>query len=270
MNTSDFRNLTAYVEMDEAHAVVQSLVVEYAERLEQFAAGESELAGVAAALFPFARSRRGELDAYADVGLYAQFLGGFGNDVYLVEFFHHDEDTLAHLLREQSQLDVALVFISVADDERVALALHGDDGVQFGLGTGFKSEVELLAVTDDFLYHGLHLVHLDGIDDKVLCLVVVFLGCFLKATGGFLNAVVEDVGETQQHRWGDVAQRQFVHDVAQVNLGVVFTGGDIHVAFVVDTKVRGAPAIDVVELLRIFDGPFLHFSVRKFFRWFDV
>jgi hypothetical protein len=69
-----------------------------------------------------------------------------------------------------SELDVALIFVTVADDERVALALNGDHGMQFRLGAGFKTEVELAAMADNLFHYRLHLVHLDRIDDKVLAL----------------------------------------------------------------------------------------------------
>ncbi len=66
-----------------------------------------------------------------------------GDGVDLVQLLDDDEDTLAHLLRQQRQFDVALVLVAIAYDQRVALALDGDDGVQFGFGTGLQTKVEL-------------------------------------------------------------------------------------------------------------------------------
>ena len=76
--------------------------------------------------------------------------------------------------------------------------------MKFWFGTRLQSEVELLTVRDDFLHNRLHLVYLDRIDDKVFSLVsILFLG-FLKTAGCLLNAVVEDVWETEQYRSVDV------------------------------------------------------------------
>ena len=250
--------LAAYVEVDEPERVVQALLVEYLQGFEQLRACQPELRGVASALFPLAAAARSQLNAYAQVGFHVQLLGGAGNDFQLVELLHNDEYALAHLLCEQRQLNVALVFVSVADDERVALALYGYHGVELGLRAGLQSEVELASVGDNLLHHGLHLVHLDGIDYEVLALVVVLLGGLHEALRGLLDAVVENVGEAQQHRRGDVAQRKLVHDLAQVNLGCVLAGGNKHVSLFVDAEVGGAPAIDVVEFSRVFSCPFLH------------
>ena len=190
--------------------------------------------------------------------LHVELLGGLGDDLQFVELFDDDEDAFAHLLGQQRQFNIALVLVSVAHDERVALALYGDDGMQFGLRSGLQSEVELASVADDLFHHRLHLVHLDGVDDEVLPLVVVFLLGLLKATGRLLDAVVEDVGEAQQHGRGHIAQRQFVHHVAQVYLRVVFTRRHKDITFLVDTKVRGSPSVDVVKFLGVFYCPLLH------------
>ncbi len=251
--------------MDESQAVAHALFVENLQRLEQFRRGEAEFRGVAAAVFPFSGARRGQLNANAEVGHHAELFGGAGDDVELVELLHDDENTLAHLLREQRQLDVRLVFIAVADDERVALALHGDDGVQLGLRAGLESEVELASVRDDFLDHGLRLVHLHGIDDEILALIVVFLARFFEAARRLFDTAVENVGKAQQHGRRDIAQRQFVDDFAQVDLRLVLAGCHIDVSRLIDTEIRDSPTVQVVEFLRVFNRPFFHIR-RKIFK----
>jgi len=193
------------------------------------------------------------------VGFTPSFCTGY--DVNLIELLNHDEDALAHLLSQQRQLNVGLVLVSVADDERVAVTLHGDDGVQLRLAAGLQSEVELASVGDDFLHDGLHLVYLDGVDDVALALVVILLGSLLEARCGLLDAVVENVGEAKEHRRGDVAQLQFIYYLTQIGRLAVLEGRDTHVAFLVDREVRGAPAVDVVELLRVFNSPL--FQINK-------
>ena len=119
--------------MDESDAVVQTLVVECFKRLEQLRRAQSELRSVASALLPFARSARSQLDTNADVRLNAKLLCGSGNQSYLAHLLNNDKYALAHLLCEQRQFDVALILVAVAHDDRVALALHSDNGMQLGL-----------------------------------------------------------------------------------------------------------------------------------------
>ena len=252
-------NLRSDVEVNEVQAVVQPLLVERLQRLEQLRRSESELGGIAAALGPFSRPAGCQFDADAEVRLHIQLLRCPGNEVYFVELLHHDEDALAHLLRQQSQFDVALILVTVADDERVALALYGDDCVQLGLRPGLQSQIELASVGDDFLHHRLHLIHLNRIDDEVLGLESVLLSCLLEAGRSLLDTVVKNVGETEQHRRRDITQGELVHDIAQVYLRVVLTGRDIHVTLAVYAEVRCAPSRDVVQFLRIFNRPLFHF-----------
>ena len=207
---------------------------------------------------------RCELDANAEVGPHVEFFGGAGDDVEFVELLHDDEDALSHLLRQQCQLNVALIFISVADDERVALALHGDDGMQFGLRAGLESEVELASVAHNLLHHRLHLIDLDGIDDEVFALIVVLFRCFSEAVEGFFYSAVENVGKTQQCRCADVAQGQFVHYFAEVDAGTALDGCHADIAFFVDVEVGASPAADVVEFAGIFNGPFFHSRSGEF------
>ena len=77
--------------------------------------------------------------------------------------------------------------------------------MEFRLRASLQSEVELLAVRDNLLNDRLHLVHLNRIDDKVFSLVSILFLCLLKTAGCLLDAVVEDVWETEQYGSIDVA-----------------------------------------------------------------
>ena len=241
-------NLTADVEVNQLQAILQVLLVEEVQGFEQLAGSEAELAGVSTALLPLATATGGQLDADANVGAHLQLTRHLSDDVQLVELLHHEVDALAHLLSQQSHLDEALVLVAVAHHERVGVGVDTDDGMQLRFGAGFETQVELLAMLDHLLHHGAHLIHLDRIDNEVLSLIAILLGRLLEAAGNLLDAVVQDVGEAQQHRRRNVAQLQFVHHVAQVNLYVVFAWRHVHVALVVYTEVRRAPTVDVVEL----------------------
>ena len=165
----------------------------------------------------------------------------------------------AKLLREDGKLDIALILIAIADDERVALALLRDHDMELWLGAGLKTEVELAAVRSDLIDHGLHLVHLDRIDHIALAFeVILFLG-FLIARRHLLDTVIENVGEAQEHRRRDITQRKVVHQFAQVDLDIVLHGRHVDMSLLIDAKVRGTPSLDVVELLRVFYSPLFHY-----------
>ena len=106
---------------------------------------------------------------------------------------------------KQGELDEFLVLITIADDERVGVGAKGDDGVELGFGAGLQANVALLTVADNLFDHGAHLVHLDGHHHEVLAMELVFFGGLLEAGVDFVDAVVQDVGETQQHRSRDIA-----------------------------------------------------------------
>ena len=102
---------------------------------------------------------------------------------------------LAHLLCQQSQFYITLILIAVAHDDGITLTLHGDDGVQLWFRTSLQPKVELPTVRDDFLYHWLHLIHLDGIDHIVLTLIIILLTGLPETAPCLLDTVVKDIGE---------------------------------------------------------------------------
>ena len=252
-------DLAADVEVYEPQAVAQSELVEHLQGHEELGGVEAELRCVASALAPFAAAARCELDADAQVGVYAELLGGLGDDGQLGQFLDDEEDALAHLLRQQSQFDEVLVLVPVADDEAVGVHVCGEHGVQFGLGACFEAQVVAFAVADDFLHDGPHLVDLDGEDDEVFALVVVLFARLAEAFVGLLNAVVEDVGEAKEYGSRDVACSQLVDDLFQVYLYAVLLGCDIDVPLFVDAKVIDSPTLDVVEFLGVLNAPLFHF-----------
>ena len=258
LDTAYLGNLAADVEVNQLEAILQLLAFQEVECFEQFATGQAELAGVSAALFPLAAAARGQLDTNADVGAHTQLLGHLGDKVQFVEFLHHQEDAFAHLLRQQGHFDEALVLVAVAHHERVGVGIDANYGMQFWLRTRFKAQVKLLAVGNHLLHHGSHLVHLDGVDNEVLSLVAILGSSLFEAARHFFDAVVEDVGESDQHGSRHVAQLQFVHQFPQVHGHAIFLGGDHYMALLIDTKVRSAPSRDVVELFGVFNTPFSH------------
>ena len=221
-DAANFRDLRTDVEMNEFQAVVHAHFVERLQGLQQFGRVEAELGGVAAALLPLARARRGELDAYAEVGAHAEFLRGAGNAYEFGHLFDDEEHALAHFLCQERKFYKVLVFVAVADNQAVAVHVRGQHGVQFGFAAGFEAEVVLLAVADNLFNHGAHLVYLNRVDDKVVGFVVVLLFGAVEAFCGLLDAVVKDIGEAQQDGRGDVARVEFVNYFLEVYFHAVF------------------------------------------------
>ena len=50
---------------------------------------------------------------------------------------------------------------------------------------------------------------------------------------------------------------KFIHHLLEVNLHVILLRCHIDVSFVIDTEEVDSPALDVIGLLGIFNGPFL-------------
>ena len=104
-----------------------------------------------------------------------------------------------------------MFFVCGAVYRRGRVGIDSDDRMQFRFGTGFQSQVEFLAMADDLFYHGTYLVDLNGINDEILSFVVIFLGSLLEAIAGFLDTVVQNVGNPYQYGSRQVPNGQFVH-----------------------------------------------------------
>ena len=188
------------MEMNEFEAILHVVLLNILECRQEFTRSQTKLASIATTLFPLARARCCQLDADTHVGTHTQFLGSTRDDFQFVEFLHHNENALTHLLGEQRQLYVILVFIAIADDQRIAVHIDRQHGMQFWLRTRFQTQVELLAMLDDFLHHGANLIDLNGVNDEVLPIVAILIGSLLEAGGSLLNTVIDDVRESHQHR----------------------------------------------------------------------
>ena len=127
------------MEMDQSEAVTHTFLVQHFQRLQEFCTGQSELRSIATALFPFSGATGSQFDADTDIRTDIHLLGFTGDDLQLVHLLHNDEDLLTHLLGQQGQFDITLILITVTDDNRVALTLHGDNGMQFGFRTSLQT-----------------------------------------------------------------------------------------------------------------------------------
>ena len=103
--------------MYELEAVFHAVFVNILKGCEEFSGCESKFACIASAFFPSSGARGCEFDAYAHVGAYAYLLCYAGDYLQFVEFLHDDEYASSHLLCEEGEFDVVLVFVPVAYDE---------------------------------------------------------------------------------------------------------------------------------------------------------
>ena len=258
LNAAYLRDLATDVEMDEFQALLHAILLNILQRRQQFARRQAKLAGIAAAFLPFARTRGSQLDADAYVRAHTQLLRNARDDFQFVELLHHNEDALAHLLSQQCQLYVVLVFIAIADDERIAVHVHCQHSMQFRFRTSLQPQIELLTVLHHLLHHRADLVHLDGVDDKILPIIAILIRRLLEAGGSLLDAVVDDVGETHQHRSRHIAQGKVVHHLLQIHLHPVLTRSHSHISLIVDAEIIHAPTTDAIQLVGVLNAPFSH------------
>ena len=119
LNATDFSDLTSDMEMDKFQTVHAVVTTQELQRLQQITRIQSELTGITATLFPFTGARRGQLDTNTNVRTHMEHLGRGKDGFQLLDFFNHNENTLAHLLSQQSHLDVIAVLVPVADNQTI-------------------------------------------------------------------------------------------------------------------------------------------------------
>ena len=134
--------------------------------------------------------------------------------------------------------------------------------MKFGLTACLQAKVVSLAMADDLLNHGTHLVHLNGENDEVLSLIVVFLAGCAETGIGLLNTAVQDIREAQKHRCCNMLGGKAVHHLLQVYACSVLLGLHIDMSLIVDTKEIYTPSFDVVKLFRVLNTPLFHLYDR--------
>ena len=253
-------NLATQVEVDELHAVFHLLLLDVVQCFQQFGTVQAELAVVSAGFFPLAATGAGKLDANANVRAHTDATRQFHHQVEFVHLFDDNENLLAHLLRKERQFDKVFVLVAVADNQRIRIVHVREYRMQFRLGTGFETDVVLLAVADDFFQDRALLVYLDWEDTIVASVETVFLAGLVKAFVDLFDAAVQDVRETQQHRSRNIAERKFLHQFVKVNVRTAILERMYRgMALFVDVEVVYAPTLDVVQVAGIVNAPFFHF-----------
>ena len=232
------------------------MLAQVGDRLDQLAPREAELRAVAARGFPAAgaarRQARPHADARPDLGL----LGDALDEPQLGRLLDHQDDRAAELRGQERGLDVLLVLVAVADDERLLVLEQRHDRQELGLRARLEAEVVGPAVLDDPLDQVALLVDLDRIDAAVAPLVAVLLDGARERFVELDDPRLEDVREAHQERRADAALAHLVDELFQVDrrrAGAARVHD--HMPQVVNREVVVAPAADVVEVDRVSGGP---------------
>ena len=264
--------------MEQVQAVGHARVFQLLQRAHRFAHRKSELGTVAARRAPTAGAAAGQLHAQPDHGPHAHPLGVAQNKLQLRILLDHRNNVAPQLLRQHGHLDVFVVLEAVADDGRFVVG-HGHHGHQFGLGSRLQAELERTAELQHFFHNLPLLIDLDGVHATIFALVAMFGDGGLKSPVQFAQAVLQNAGETHQHRQRDAAQHQGIDQLFQIDGALRILGGmHAQVAAAVHRKVALAPTGHVVEFAgvlrcpslrrlhdeRAFPGVLLHSCLQSF------
>jgi len=230
--------------------------LQFLDGLDHLGSRQAELREVATGLLPAARTARRQPRAEAERWFDLHALADAMDVLELRRLLDDEDDGLAHLRREQRGLDVLLVLVAVADDERFVVLMDRHDGEELGLATGLEAVVERAAELDDLFDDGAVLVDLDRIDAAVLTFVVVLLDRAVERRAEQLDARLQDVGEAQQDRQLDAARDELVDELFHVDRALsLATRRHDQIALIVDVEVAAAPPRDVVGVVRVGGRP---------------
>ena len=173
LDALDRGDLRAEVEVEQLERVDLVPRLELVDRLDHLGRGQAELREVAARLLPAARAARRQPRADAERRLDLHALADAVDLIELGRLLDDEDHRLAQLRREQRGLDVLLVLVAVADDERLVVLVDRHDREELGLAAGLEAVVERPAELDDLLDDGAVLVDLDRVHAAVLPAVAV-------------------------------------------------------------------------------------------------
>src|SRR5262249_23028159 len=117
----DRADLRAEVEVEQLERLDLAPRLQLLDRLDHLARRPAELREVAARLLPAAGAARRQARAHAEARLDVHPLRHAVDLIELARLLDDEHDHLAHLRREQRGLDVLLVLVAVADDERLVV-----------------------------------------------------------------------------------------------------------------------------------------------------
>ena len=118
----------------------------------------------------------------------------------LAWLFDHQNNRGSKLAAEQCHLHVRIVFVAVANDQRFAVFVHGQNRHELGFGAGFEAVVKRATKVDNLFDHRARLIHLNGKDTAVARLVSAVGDGLRKGAIEFFDASSQYVGEAQKNR----------------------------------------------------------------------
>src|SRR6478752_308942 len=234
LDGDDARDLAADMEVQQLQAVEHVALGQAIDDLDHLRGREPELGAVPRGICPTADALGRQFGSHAEQRLDAELFGSSERD-----------------------LDVARVFVAVADDQPADLLHRGERDQKLGLGTRFEAEVPLPATRDYFFYQVALLVDLDREHAAIHARVLVLCDRFLERFVDQLDAVTYDVGEANQQWQLEPARFQILCQLEQVDgLALLGAGRDLDVPARVHVKVWRTPALDLVPLRTTFGRPF--------------
>ncbi len=163
------------MEMDKFEPSVHTVLPQIIESFEKLRRIESELRRITTRFLPFPRAGIGQFYAYTDSRGYFQSCSNLIDGSQLVEFLYHQNDATPHLVGQQCQLNIILIFIAIADYQRILIYIGGEHGMEFRFRPSLQTNVEFLPMADNLLDHRAHLVDLNRIYYEILSLIAILL-----------------------------------------------------------------------------------------------
>ena len=241
--------------MKQLEAVLHAARLQLFEAAHDLGDGEAELRSEAARRLPASAATSGQLDAHADLRPYAELLRSLDDQPELGVLLHDRDDVATDLVREHRRLDELGVLEAVADD-RCRVVRERDDGQELRLRAGLEAEVVWLAELVDFLDDLSLLIDLDRVDAAVAALVLMLCDGAGERGVDVAEAVLEDVGEANQHREADASELESIDQFLQVDRSCrILCRVHLHVTGVVHRDIAIAPARHFIQLARLVHAP---------------
>jgi hypothetical protein len=163
---------------------------------------------------------------------------------------------MPELLSHQSEVEVFLVLVSVADDQMVGAVGEREDRLELGLAPHLEAHAVFVARRDQRFEHAPLLVHLDRVNERVAAGVLRLLSRDGEPVDERFDSGSNDVRKAEEQREPQPLRLHVRRDLVEVEAAVGLTRGvDGQVALLVDVEVPHAPSLDVVELSRLVEAP---------------
>src|SRR5206468_9857222 len=123
--------------------------------------------------------------------------------------------------------------------------------------TGFQTKSILFSEAVNLFHDVPLLVHLDRVDAAILALVFMLRDRVCKGFVKLADAVLEDVGETDQAGELDVAPAELIDELLEIDarLREFSARVDGDVAFIVDFKIAVPPVANAIKSCRVLHAP---------------